>query len=58
MDLVVLVAELALVGFLVWFITTKVPMPPLWANIIQVLALIVIIVYVLTRVVYLPNVLR
>jgi hypothetical protein len=58
MDLIILVAELALVGFLVWFITTKVPMPPLWANAIQVIALIIVIVYVLTRVVYLPNVLR
>jgi hypothetical protein len=58
MDLVILVAELALVGFLVWFITTKVPMPPLWANIIQVIALFVLIVYFLSRVIILPNVLR
>lgn len=57
MDLLVLVLVLALIGFLVWIITTRVPMPPGWATAIQVLALIVIILYVLTRFVTLPNVL-
>jgi hypothetical protein len=42
----------------VWLLTTKVPMPPLWASTIQVVVLIVVVVWVLTRVVHLPNVLR
>ena len=58
MDLILLVVELALVGFLVWFITTRVPMPPFWASTIQVVALIVVILFLLTRVVHIPNVLR
>lgn len=57
MDLILLVLVLALVGFLVYVITTKVPMPPGWAAAIQVLALIVILLYIITRFVRLPNVL-
>jgi hypothetical protein len=57
MDLVVLVLLLALIGCLVWLITTKIPMPPLWATGIQIFALIVVILYLVTRFVNLPNVL-
>ena len=57
MDLIVLVLVLALIGFLVWVVTTKIPMPPAWASAIQVLALVVIVLYMLTRFVDLPNVL-
>ena len=57
MDLIILVLVVALIGFLVWLITTKVPMPPYWAAALQILALIVIILYVLSRFVALPNVL-
>ena len=57
MDLVLLVLGVAVVGFLVWVITTKIPMPPYWAQIIQVVALIVLVLYVLTRFVRLPSVL-
>lgn len=57
MDLLMLVIVLAVVGFLVYLITTKVPMPPGWATAIQVLALIVIVLFILTRFVNLPNVL-
>ena len=49
MDLVILVLVVALIGFLVWLITTKVPMPPYWAGAIQVLALIVIVLYLISR---------
>lgn len=45
MDLVILVLVVALIGFLVWLITTKVPMPPYWATAIQILALILIILW-------------
>jgi len=57
MDLIVLVLVIALIGFLVWLITSRVPMPPGWAVALQILALIVIILYLLTRFVDLPNVL-
>jgi hypothetical protein len=57
MDLLMLVCVLALVGFLVYVITTQVPMPPGWAKAIQVLALLVILLFLLTRFVNLPNVL-
>jgi hypothetical protein len=48
-DLIVLVLVVALVGFLVYLITTKIPMPPYWAMAIQILALIVIILFLLRR---------
>jgi len=57
MDLILLVLLLVLIGFAVYLLTTKVPMPPGWATAIQVLALIVIILYLLTRFAALPNVL-
>ncbi len=58
MDLIVLVLVLALIGFIIWLITTKIPMPPSWAVAIQVLTLIVIVLYLVTRLVHLPNLLR
>lgn len=57
MDLLILVLVVALIGFLIFIVTTKIPMPPGWATTIQVGALIVIILYILTRFVNLPNVL-
>ena len=58
MDLVILVLVVVLIGFLVYILTTKIPMPPGWAMVIQVGALIIIILYLLTRVVHIPNVLH
>jgi hypothetical protein len=49
---------LALLGFLIWLLTTYVPMPPMWARALQVLALVLVVLYVFTRVIHLPNVLR
>jgi hypothetical protein len=57
MDLILLVLVVALIGFLVWIITTKVPMPAEWARTIQVLALIVLVLWLLSQFVVLPNVL-
>jgi len=57
-DLLILVLVLCIVGFAVWLLTTQVPMPPLWARAIQLFALIVMLIYVLTRVVHVPNVLK
>lgn len=57
MDLLLLVIVLVLLGFVIYVLTTKVPMPPHWATAIQVIALIALLLYVLTRFVNLPNVL-
>ena len=58
MDLVFLVLVVALIGFLVGLITTKIPMPPYWAKAIQVIALIVLLIYLVSRIIAIPNVLR
>ena len=47
MDLIMLVLVLSIIGFLVWLITTKVPMDPTMRTIIQVIALIVVVLYLL-----------
>lgn len=57
MDLLVLVLVVAVIGFLVYMLTTHIPMPAGWATAIQVLALVVIVLFILTRFVNLPNVL-
>jgi len=57
MDLVILVLVVALIGFLVYIITTKVQMPPGWAATLQLLALILLVLYVLSHFIHLPNVL-
>lgn len=59
MDLILLVLVIALVGFVVYLITTKIPMPPYWALTLQILALVLLLLYVL-RVfgIVLPNLVR
>jgi hypothetical protein len=58
-DLIILVLVIALIGFLVFVITTKIPMPPYWATAIQILAVILLVLYLLrTFVGPLPNVIR
>lgn len=57
MDLIMLVLVVALVGFLVYLLTTYVPMPPVLKTALQVFVVIVLVLYVLTRIVHLPNVL-
>jgi hypothetical protein len=52
-----LVLVLVVIGFCIWLITTKIPMPAGWATIIQVVCLVVILLYVLQHFVTLPNVL-
>jgi hypothetical protein len=56
-DLILLIVICVVIGFVVWVLTTQVPMPPVWAKAIQVLALVVLVLYILTRFVNLPNVL-
>jgi hypothetical protein len=44
-----LVLVLTFVGFIVWLVTTKVPMPPIFQTIIYVVVAIVLILWVLRR---------
>jgi hypothetical protein len=46
------------IGFGVYLLTTKVPMPPYWAGAIQLVALILVLLFLLRQLgVSLPNVL-
>lgn len=49
MDLILLVLVLAVIGFLVWLITTKIPMDPFFRTIIYVVVAIVLVLWVLRR---------
>jgi hypothetical protein len=57
-DLIQLVLLICVIGAIVWALTTLIPMPPQWARAVQVLAFVVVLLYILTRVFNLPNVLR
>ena len=57
MDLIMLLIPYVVVGFVVWLLITIVPMPPKWASTIQVVALLLVILHILTRL-PIPNVLR
>lgn len=57
MDLILLIVVCVIIGFVIWLLTTQIPMPPAWARAIQIGALLVMVLYVLTRFVRLPNVL-
>ncbi|HWN86285.1 MAG TPA: hypothetical protein VNN99_14070 [Vicinamibacterales bacterium] len=58
MDLLMILLVVVIIGFVVWLVTTNIPMPPVWATAIQVIALVVMLLWVLTRFVAIPNVLR
>jgi alpha-D-ribose 1-methylphosphonate 5-phosphate C-P lyase len=59
MDLILLVLVLAIVGWAVWLITTKIPMPPGWATGLQILALLILVLFLLQRLgTRLPNLLN
>lgn len=49
MDLVMLILVVALVGFLVWAITTYIPMPPLFKTVITIICVIVLILFLIRR---------
>jgi hypothetical protein len=57
MDLVMLVAIVCLIGFLVYVLTEHVPMPPGWKKAIQIGALVVLVLYLISRLIVIPNVL-
>jgi len=49
MDLVILVLVLALLGFLIWLITTKIPMDPIFRIIIYVVVAVALILWLVRR---------
>lgn len=49
MDLVMLILGIALAGFLVWLITTYIPMEPIFKTIIYVVVAIVLIIFVVRQ---------
>lgn len=57
MDLIFLVLVLCVIGFAVWVLTTKIPMDPMIRLAIQILAFVVMLLYVLRTLGVVPNVL-
>lgn len=49
MDLVILILGLALLGFLVHLITTKIPMDPMFRMAILIIVVVVVILYLVRR---------
>lgn len=49
MDLILLVLGLAIIGLIVWLITTKIPMDPMIKLAIQIIVLIVVGLYLIRR---------
>ena len=49
MDLILLVLVIALIGFLVYLITTYIPMPPIFQTAIQIIVVIALILYLIHR---------
>ena len=58
MDLILVVVAVAVIGFVCWLITTQVPMPPGWAKIIQGVTLVVLVLWLLSHLIVVPNVLN
>lgn len=55
MDAIQLIVAIALMGLLVWAITTLVPMPAQFKNIIVVVAVVIAVLYVLSAFAILPE---
>jgi len=58
MDLILLIVAIAVIGFVVWLITTQIPMPPGWAKVIQGVTLVGLVLWLLSHLIAVPNVLR
>lgn len=59
MDLVILVLVIAVIGFLVYLITTQIPMDPIFIWAIRILCLVVLVVYLIRHLgASVPNVLH
>lgn len=49
MDLIILVLGIAVLGFLVWLITTKIPMDPIFRIAIYVIVTIVLLLFIVRQ---------
>lgn len=49
MDLIILVLGIAVLGFLVWLITTKIPMDPIFRIAIYVIVAIVLLLFIVRQ---------
>lgn len=49
MDLILLVLALAVIGFLVHLITTRIPMDPMFRTAILIIVVVVVILYLIRR---------
>ncbi len=49
MDLIVLVLGIAIIGFIVWILTTYVQMPPIFKSIIYVVAAIALMLFLVRQ---------
>jgi hypothetical protein len=49
MDLLMLILVVALVGFLVWVITTYIPMPPIFKTAIMIIVVVALILFLIKR---------
>lgn len=49
MDLIVLVLSLALVGFLVYLVTTHIPMPAIFRTAIMIIVVVVVILFLIRK---------
>ena len=59
MDLILLVLVLCIIGFVVWLLTTKIPMDPIFRTVIYVVVAIVLVLWVLRQFGSgIPNVIR
>jgi uncharacterized membrane protein len=58
MDLILLVLALAIIGFLVYLITTYIPMDPMFKTAIHIIVIVAVVLYLLQRFAgHVPNVL-
>jgi hypothetical protein len=49
MDLIILIFGLALIGLLVWAVTTYIPMPPIFKTVITIIVAVMLILYLIRR---------
>jgi hypothetical protein len=56
MDLISLVVVLAILGFVLWLVTTYIPMPPPFKNVLIVIVVLLVVLWVLRVVFLLPPV--
>jgi predicted membrane channel-forming protein YqfA (hemolysin III family) len=59
MDLLMLIVVIAIIGAVVWFLTTQVPMPPVFKTVIYIVCAIVLVLFLIHQFGgHLPNLMR